>query len=266
MLRESFGGTGLKSDERLVRFIGHPDELKALLAGGLSLTQARGFLAGAKGDKQEAERTEADYRWISDFYGSIAELMRKRLNKNREAVLATAYVSCWHRLSKDSDLVRLAKEYTPNDFKCAVTTSIDRVRLSTFTQEGLTMWLDLFKIRYLPDEDRRLQEVLEGEFPSCGYPTSEFKRANKHDHEQEARFVMHDFSATLVYPGAQALLAVERPEREYAAIDTEAFIECIYPLNEYSIEQVDILLSATLYRPVVIPCAPEKLLGLCLGH
>ena len=72
MLREAIGGTGLQGDERLIRFIGHPCELKALLAGGLSLTQARCFP-----DILEAKGTEADDRWIFDFFGSQADLMRR---------------------------------------------------------------------------------------------------------------------------------------------------------------------------------------------
>jgi hypothetical protein len=67
MFRVAIGGTGLQGDERLVRFIGHPDELTALLAGGLSLRKARDF-----GDTLEAAGTEADDRWISDFFGSQA--------------------------------------------------------------------------------------------------------------------------------------------------------------------------------------------------
>ena len=261
MLREAFGGTALRGDERLIRFIGDPNELKELLAGRLSLTQARDFI---KVDKKEAAGTKADDRWITKFYGSLADLMQRRIRKNREAVLATAYVSCWHLLSKDSDLVTLAKKYTSGDFQCAVTTSIKCVRSSIPPQEGFIMWLDLFKIRYIPDESWRLQEVLEGEFPSCGYPELEFKRA-KYACEQEARFVMHDFYATLVHPGPQLLLAVDRPKWCYAAIDPEAFIESIYPLNDFSDAQVRELLSASRYQPVVTRCEPEKLLALCLG-
>ena len=262
MLREAFGGTRLQDDDRLIRFIGHPGELEALLAGGLSLTQARDFVGK---DPLEAAGTEADDRCISDFYGQLADLKLKHDRKKCDAVLDTAYVSCWHRLSKDLDLERNAKERASGGFHCAVTTSIKCVHSSIPSPDGFTMWLDLFKIRYLADESRRLQEVLEGEFSSGGYPTLEFKRA-KWDYQKEARFVMHDFTASLVHhPVAQSLPAVDGSKWRYAAIDPEAFIECIYPLNDFSDAQVSELLSATRYRLVVIRCAPEKLRALCLG-
>jgi hypothetical protein len=64
----AIGGTGLQEDERLIRFIGHPDELSALLNGGLSLTKAGYFP-----DNREAAGTAADDQWITTFFGSQAQ-------------------------------------------------------------------------------------------------------------------------------------------------------------------------------------------------
>lgn len=255
----ALGGTGLQGDERLIRFIGHPDELSSLLKGGLSLTQAITF-----DDKLEAVWTDADDQWISTFFGKRADWERSRIVEKRKAMLATAYLSCWHRLSGVSDLQQLAKKYTPDDFCCAVTTSVERVLSSIIVRAGATMWLEFFPVRYLEDENRRLQEVLQGEFPRSGYPELEFKRADKYRGEKEARFVMHDHSATMGFPGAAALLAIDRPKWLYAAIDPKEFIESIYPLNKFSGNKVDTFLADYDYRCTVTCCTPTQLQALCL--
>ena len=73
--------------------------------------------------------------------------------------------------------------------------------------DGTAIWLDLFNVRYLEGENLTLEEELKGEFPRCGYPALESERA-KHDYQNEARFVMHDYSATLTDPEMHRKLAV----------------------------------------------------------
>ena len=104
------------------------------------------------------------------------------------------------------------------------------------------MWLEFFPVRYLEDENCRLQDVLQGEFPRSGYPELEFKR-NNFQHEKEARFVLHDHSATIEPLGAHGLLVVARPKRFYAAFDPNKFIEAIYPLNDVTSVEVNNLLA-----------------------
>ena len=261
----SIGGTGLSENERLIRFIGHPDELKALLNGGLSLTRAGEFP-----DKQEAARTAADDQWVTNFFGSPSDFKRRQIEAQRQAILASAYVSCWHRLSQDSDLPKLAEEYT-GCFSCAVTTSIRRVQSSipapdmTSNPDGTVNFLNLFNVRYIESESNTLEDELAGEMPRCGYPELEFKRA-KHVYQNEARFVMHDWSATTIDFGIPRLPAIDRPKYCYAAIDPNTFIENIYPLNESSSIQAKSHLTELNYQPCITLCTAIELKDLCLTN
>ena len=256
----AIGGTGLSEDERLIRFIGHPGELKALLQGGLSLTKVGDFL-----DKGEAAGTTADDQWVTNFFGSLSNFKRKQIEAQRQAILSNAHVSCWHRLSQNSDLPKLAEEYTPDDFKCAVTTTNRRVLSSIPTPDGTPIWLNFFKVRYIKSENNTLQDEFKGEFPRCDYPALEFKRA-KYDYEQEARFVMHDNSALNVVFFGQRLLAIDRPKHCYAAIDSNTFIENIYLLNDFSLTQAESLLAELNYQPCITLCTAIELKDLCLTN
>jgi hypothetical protein len=125
--------------------------------------------------------------------------------------------------------------------------------------DGAGIFLDLFNVRYLKDESRTLEEELEGEFPRCGYPSLEFKRAKKYGYEKEARFVMHDYSAVLVHPELHRKLAVDGPQRLYAAIDPSVFIENVYLLNDFSKAQANTLLAELDYQPALTYCTAAQL-------
>lgn len=253
------GGLGLQGNERLIRFIGNIDEMKSLVNGAISLTQARKFT-----DSLECALTTADYQWWANFYCEIAGPMQEKSSDIREAMLATAYVSCWHRLSIGSDLIRLAEEYTSKDFQCAVTTSIERVFSSMPVSDGTAMWLDLFNVRYLDDEKIRLQDLWDRDPPRCGYPGLEFKRA-KYMYEQEVRFVMHDYSAAMVFPGAKSILALDRLARNYAAINQNIFIDAIYVFNDFSFDKLMKIYTGSEFQEKIILCSPSELLDLCIA-
>lgn len=255
LFRPAIGGTGLQEDERLIRFIGHTDELYALLRGGLSLTKARDFK-----DTLEAAGTEADDQWITSFFGSQANWRRKRFEENRQTILATSYISCWHRLSADSNLLRLAEEYLQHqDFKCAIITSVKSILSSIYLPDGTGLHLDLFPVRYLKGESLTLEQELQGEFHRCGYPALEFKRL-KYSYEREARFVLHDYSATLLWPELHRKLAIDGPKWKYASINPATFIENIYLFDDVSKNHSDALVSGLSYQPTVKLCTSTQLM------
>lgn len=181
-----------------------------------------------------------------------------------QSKLHSAYVSCWHRLNENSDLIKLGKEYAQGAFQCAVTTSIENIQLSIPSPDGIAMWLDLVDVKYIPDESLRLEEVLDGEYPRCGYPELMFKR-HKCEYEQEARFVMHDHTASTVFPGAKVILASKRPERRYAAIDSNQFIDDIYLLNDDSFLRVNKFLLGIKHKYNIIQSTPDILQNMLVG-
>jgi hypothetical protein len=252
MLLPAISGIGLQREERLIRFIGHSDELKHLLGGALSVKRADFFLAG---DPQEGRITEADVKWFDDFFEELGPQALQRLEYKRQMQLQTTYISCWHRLSATSNLVDLANEYCRGTFRCAVTTSVEQV-LSSFPIPPIPlvppMTLEFFPVRYLADESRRLRDALEGAWPHSLHPELEFKRKD-FDYEQEARFVLNDPSR----PGMDA--------RRFVAIDSKTFITRVYSLDSCSNTQVETVLAGAVWRPTVELCPPDRLLDLCLS-
>jgi hypothetical protein len=243
----AIGGLGFSPDEHLIRFIGHPDELRSILHGRLSLTQALGF-----SDRLEAARTEADRRWTEQFFGQSSGYRSAQQQTRREAMLATAYVSCWHRLTLTSDIERLADEYLTSGFKCVVRTTVMRIRQSLPPPDGTPYYLDVFPVTYIDDESRRLEDVLDGQYPFCAYPELQFKRKATFGHEQETRFVMHDWSAVMSFPGPGNMLLREHPKRRYQRIEPAIFVAAVYALNAYTGEEAKAILddSGTAVRLV----------------
>lgn len=234
----AIGGLGLSPDEHLIRFIGHPDELRGILLGSLSLSQALGFP-----DRLEAARTEADRRWTEQFYGQSSGYRLAQQQTRRDAILATAFVSCWHRLTLTSDIERLAVEYLTSCFKCVVRTTVMRIRQSLPPPDGAPYWLDVFPVTYIDDESRRLEDVLDGQYPFCAYPELQFKRKFRFGHEQEARFVMHDWSAVTSFPGPGNMLLREHPKRRYQRIEPAIFLAAVYVLNDCTREEAKVILA-----------------------
>jgi hypothetical protein len=249
-------GRGVEVDESLLRIMTHPLELKALLEGGLSMTQARSF-----SDQLEAKQTQGDDLWISAFYGDQANSRREWFENRRQDELATAYVSCWHRLSASSDLTRLTNEYKSKDsnFQCAVRTSVQSLSGAFFPPDGTPLFMEFFAVRYLEDEATSLRDLLDDEPPRSLYPALEFKRNALYGHEQEARFVMSTFEASLVSPGSASLVRAVRDRWQYAAIDPRHFIEHLYPLNCETKVVVDSLLTGLDYSPGITQCAAKDL-------
>lgn len=99
-LQVASGGIDLALDEVLLRFVGHSRELDSLLTGGFSLTRASRF-----SDPLEARSTQADKHQARTFFGELGEQWLARDVETSKRILHRSFVSCWHRLAKDSDLV-----------------------------------------------------------------------------------------------------------------------------------------------------------------
>ena len=145
LFQASIGGLGLVENEHLIRFTSRSDEISALLSGALSLTRAELFLGA---DSLEGDETEEDKRWRENFFGDSASYSKELFRKKRNAILASSYVSCWHRISTCSEIERLGEDFLgKKEFQFAITTSVERVLSSILPPDGTPMWLDFFGVR-----------------------------------------------------------------------------------------------------------------------
>lgn len=255
--RKEVGGTSFGPTEKLIRFIGHFDELKALFDGGLSLTKVN-----CMKDKREGTRTEADLKWSKEFYGSLAPIQLKRLREEHQRIISTAYISCWHRLTGKSDLIKLENEYVPNDFKCVIATSVGSIYNSFSAPDGKCLYLEFLPVRYI-DENKRLSDELENDSPRSIYPSLEFKR-KCFEYENEARLILHDGLATLTQNTPQIICSADSPKWQYVGINPITFIEGIYPFNNSTFNQVTNLVKSS-FKPIVTLSNSNSLLNTCLS-
>lgn len=239
----SIGGLGFDPDEKLLRFIGAFEEAAAFAEGRLSLTRV-----GCFKDFQEGQRTDADYAWMREFFGANHHSAITKIENRRHRMRHEAFVSCWHRFSATSDLQRIESEYVGNkDFCCVALSSVRSVLNSGFHPGGPFCSLDFFPVIYIEDESEKLETHIEDQYPICGYPELMFKRA-PYKFEQEARFVLHDHSATLLTAPPHGSPFVQDTNWEYVAINSLVFLTAFVALNDYTfgrLQQLETLVPIT---------------------
>jgi len=223
-------GCGVPGDARLIRCVGHQEEMHALASGYLSMRQA-----ALLSDPLEGRETDADRAWLDTWYGRQNTTGHARFNERIAALKHTTFISCWHQTSYESDIPRLLSEYVPGEFKCVLQGGLSNLHAAFPSGEGALQLIDLVAARYLPDETRRRNDILEeGGCTSLAPAEFIFKRAARYSWEKEARFILFDQMVGSVYPGPRSLLARSYPERFYAPIVPSELVIAIYALNEHT--------------------------------
>jgi len=231
MFRADLGGLGVPPAQPLLRVIGSIEEFSHLLDGRLSLTKAADFE-----DKLEAFPTIADIVLHKQFYGQHAHGYHVSLDRRTEDIRNEAHVSCWHQLTKASDLSRLFRTNSVRDgvekkFWCIVETDPARISAGIWGTETETRepwYIDFSRVRYIRDESEPLAKLFNDNMPSVTYPQLFCKRSNW-SWENEARLVMHDWGVATTTPGPRAVRGLPPlPRWIYAAIDPRALIERIW--------------------------------------
>jgi len=228
-IRPAVGGTGLHLQERLLRLVGHSAELDALLEGGLSCTQVAQFP-----DPLEAAAPEADRDAAVAFWGNRLPAEHQVTGRRQREIRESTYVSCWHRVSALSSAEKLVGHYAFKKSVCwAVVTSVSRMLGSFHEPMGLSCYLDVLPVRYLPGEDSRLRDARNGEAERCWWPALEFKRP-EFEWEAEARFVLVDHADITGSGATNTLRRTARPPRRFVAVRSDTFVEAIIPLDAES--------------------------------
>lgn len=262
-IKKAFGGLhGFQEDEILLRFMGHIDEVAALLAGGLSFTKAACFPE----HMLEAEPTHADSEELRRFYGDIADYRLRRGLSRKRAILETAYISCWHRINAESNIERIVAEHTTaSDIHFIIKTRLGRIWESLPGPDGSPWWLNHFPVIYLEDEEQKREDALQEQFPNCGYPDLLFKRPF-FSWEVEARFVMHNGSATNAFPTPEMAINNAPTEKwKYVKVNAVEFIATIFVLNDESEIQLQSLIEKANFQPAHIKCSSAALKELILS-
>jgi hypothetical protein len=225
------GGMGVPVGQPLIRFIGNLEELTHLLSGGLSFKKTCEFR-----DALEAEPTRADIEKKRQWFAGSEHMYDEFLAHIRD-IRCETFVSCWHQLTDGSDLARLYDEYAcvggvELPFWCIVKTTERLASQTLGSHTPFDLWAaHLDRVRYLKDENQTLEQFeLNGSKPMWSFPTLFYKRKEKYEWENEARFVLHESSAVTSYPGTrrkQGLLPF--PDKyAYAAVNSEIFVEEIF--------------------------------------
>jgi hypothetical protein len=229
IVNAEFGGLGIHTDQPLLRVIGSLVELSELLAGRLSFTRASDFA-----DQLEAFPTIGEVRSQEDWWGTSWSFAKRRLDRKLDDIRAETHVSCWHQLTKKSELRRLLDSYTSSngeekDFWCVVGTSAVPLRTSLDSSMPKEPWyIDFGRVRYIQRESGSLVEAFSGSPPHVTYPQLFCKRANW-AWENEARLVMHDWGAATVSPGPRRSRGLAPLSRWiYATVDPLVLVETIW--------------------------------------